>query len=300
MVRFPSRIGVVVGCLLALLSARPAAAVIDATGSWHLGYTLMSVPVEADVDIVQTGSSLTWSNGFSGTIDPATGVFHVERLRHCATVSNPVGTDFPITIDGTFAPDGSSFIAQFTDVAQLGPSCIETSGSGGGQRQPATPSTPNLLAAKKIDLADGTDPARRKLVAKSSDRSLSLGLGDGSADDPTLYGGALRVRTQTGDVMYPLPAANWTSLGANRGYRYKDAKRLAGPVTAVKVRAGRTVTVTAKGASLTHSLANDPQVVEVVLYLGARRTCLGGAGTWKPGVKFTVTNSPAPAECPWP
>lgn len=289
------------GCLLALAWASPAVAVPDVSGTWHLAYTLMSFPVEEDVDIVQIGSSLTVSNGFSGTIDPATGVFHLQQLRHCATPGNPLGVDLPATIDGTVAPNGSSFVARFSDVTPSGGSCLEATGSGGGLRTPTTTTTlPNLLATQKIDLADGADPARRKLIAKSADRALSLGLGDGSADDPTVHGAALRVRTQTGDVMYPLPAANWTSLGAGRGYRYRDAKHLAGPVTAVKVRAGRSLSVTAKGALLTHSLASDPSVAEVVLHLGARRSCLAGAGVFKPGVRFTVTNAPAPDGCPWP
>lgn len=157
---------------------------------------------------------------------------------------------------------------------------------------------PDLLSATKIELSDGTTPARKRLVVTSKDRTLRLGPFAGPDGDPTIHGGSLRVRTATGDVTYPLPAANWAQQGPS-GYRYSDPRLVAGPVASVKVKQTRSLGVTAKGALLAHSLATDPRPVEIVVTLGSRKACLAGGGTetLKPGLRYTAKAAPAPAAC---
>src|SRR5262249_27318558 len=55
------------------------------------------------------------------------------------------------------------------------------------------------IAGKQLVLKDSPAEAKRRLSTLSNDRRITLGGGNGSADDPTLFGGSLRVRTATGD-----------------------------------------------------------------------------------------------------
>jgi hypothetical protein len=60
------------------------------------------------------------------------------------------------------------------------------------------------------------------------------------------------------------------------------------------------VKIVGKGAQLGHSLALDPQPVNVVLTTGAERFCMsfGGAPTFTAGKRFLATSAPAPGVCP--
>jgi hypothetical protein len=67
------------------------------------------------------------------------------------------------------------------------------------------------IAGKRFMLKD-PEGQNGSLSSLSIDRKVSLGGGNGSADDPTLFGGSLRVRTATGDRFdstYNLPTAGW-------------------------------------------------------------------------------------------
>jgi len=58
------------------------------------------------------------------------------------------------------------------------------------------------------------------LAVRSNDTAIDLGRGQGSADDPVLHGGSLRIVSIEGDVFdqtVPLPAGSWRYLsGAGR------------------------------------------------------------------------------------
>src|SRR4029079_525421 len=85
----------------------------------------------------------------------------------------------------------------------------------------------------------------QQIGVRSRDVTISLGGGQGSADDPVLHGGSLRVLSIAGDVFdttYALPAPDWRYLhrrGLVVGYRYKAAA----PILFVRVKAGKIVRV---------------------------------------------------------
>jgi hypothetical protein len=160
-----------------------------------------------------------------------------------------------------------------------------------------------VLLGSKLRLEDDTDTTRRRLLVRSVDPSITLGGGNGSSDDPTVSGGRLRVQSATFKQTYDLPAANWKTIGppgANRGYVYQDPFLFAGPVAAVKVRAGQRLRVWAKGSQLGQTLASNPYPVRVILQTGdlGHRYCMtfGGVASFKPGRLFLAHG--APAACP--
>ena len=106
------------------------------------------------------------------------------------------------------------------------------------------------IAGKQLVLKDSPAEAKRSLSTLSNDRRITLGGGNGSADDPTLFGGSLRVHTATGDRFdstYNLATAGWRTIGApgrNKGYRFTSKT---GPIKQVMVVPGREVKVMGKG-----------------------------------------------------
>ena len=131
--------------------------------------------------------------------------------------------------------------------------------------------------------------AQNSVTAKSKDSSIDLGGGVGSADDPTVSGGSLRVRSVVGgfDDTYPMPAGSWSVIGdpSNaKGYRYKDPDQANGPIKVAILRSGKLIKAVGKGAGLNHTLAANPDPVDVVLQTGTKRYCMTFAGT----VRFTA------------
>ena len=131
--------------------------------------------------------------------------------------------------------------------------------------------------------------AQSSLTAKSKDSSIDLGGGVGSADDPTVGGGSLRVRSVVGsfDDTYPMPTGSWSVIGdpSNaKGYRYKDPDQANGPIKVAILRSGKLIKAVGKGAGLNHTLAANPDPVDVVLQTGTKRYCMTFAGT----VRFTA------------
>jgi hypothetical protein len=159
-----------------------------------------------------------------------------------------------------------------------------------------------LLTGKKLLLKDRPGkPQKRGIGLLSQDPALSLGGGNGSADDPTLHGGTLRVVSTAGDGFddtYALPADRWHhkgKAGANKGYKYRPTK----PIRSVLVKPGGTLKVVAKGPELGHTLGSDPTPVWAILTLGSRRYCVrfGGTATFKEGKKLLAKDAAAPASC---
>jgi polyvinyl alcohol dehydrogenase (cytochrome) len=183
-----------------------------------------------------------------------------------------------------------------------------TTANGASSTSALSSAGDQLLTGKQLVLRDSPDPAKRSISGGSKDPATTLGGGNGSADDPTLFGGSVRVRTATGDRFdstYNLPKAGWTTIGApgrNKGYRFTSK---AGPIRRVMVIPGRRVKVIGTGA-FTATLSTNPNPVDVVLRTGAKRYCaeFGGVTMFQAGKRFGAKDSPAPAACPaladWP
>jgi hypothetical protein len=163
--------------------------------------------------------------------------------------------------------------------------------AGAGQR----------LEGKKLSLkTKPTDPEKQGVTALAKDPSITLGDGNGSADDPTLTGGSLRVVTTSGDafdVTFDLPADGWQLMGkpgANKGYKFRST----GPVSVVLVKRGKLVKAVVKGG-LGLSLLEDPDPVRIVVTTGAERYCMsfGGTVVFDAERKFLAKDAPAPAAC---
>src|SRR6185369_16911906 len=82
--------------------------------------------------------------------------------------------------------------------------------------------TANGFAADRLITGDAIELAKGTLAVRSRDATIDLGGGVGSADDPTVNGGSVRVLSIEGDVFdrtYSLPASGWRVL-RRRGTAY--------------------------------------------------------------------------------
>jgi hypothetical protein len=162
-----------------------------------------------------------------------------------------------------------------------------------------------LLAGAVLTLkVNPLHATQKSLNTSSKDPAIDLGDGPGSADDPTLGGGSVRILSTAGgfDNTYPLPASRWRYNPAAKGYFYTDPRRASGPVTSATLKDGKLLQVLGKGAQLGHTLGSNPDPVTIVLQVGAKRYCMSfGAGattTFTAGKEFSAKNAPAPGACP--
>jgi len=157
------------------------------------------------------------------------------------------------------------------------------------------------VMGRRLALRDGRSAGKRRLVFVAKDDGVTLGRGPGSLDDPTLSGGSLRVMAAGGDAFddsYALPATGWRVVRPKRpalGWVFKGD----GPIRKVRVRAGSRIAVVGAGSALGHSLASDPERVDIELTLGAHRHCarFGGRLRFVEGRRFVATRAEAPGAC---
>jgi len=67
------------------------------------------------------------------------------------------------------------------------------------------------LSGKRLIVAEDAGGVG-KLAVRSNDGSIGIGTGDGTGDDPTIFGGSLRVRSAASggfDGFYQLPSSGW-------------------------------------------------------------------------------------------
>jgi hypothetical protein len=160
-----------------------------------------------------------------------------------------------------------------------------------------------LAATKLVLKAKPGRPDKSKLVLVAKDRSLSIGAGPGSTEDPTTNGGAFAIASGTSPggafaATHDL-AGDWRTIGkpeAAQGWKRKSKTSV---VRLVVVKAGKLVKVKAVG-DVGFDLDDDPDPVTVELRLGARRYCFefGGTPKFKPAKKYVAKKPGAPSSCP--
>jgi hypothetical protein len=266
------------------------------------------------IDLDSTGDVLVAGQTFRGSPDAA---FTVAKLRG-STGSEVWRQDF----DGTWfdvdardagralAVDGSDDViaagALLNDhaLADLDFAVLKLSGLDG---------VSGPVAGRRLQVTDRAGaPTDRRIFTLARDRTIATAPG-GSAGDPTLGGGVLRLVNPTTleTAPFTLPAAGWTALGTPpgaRGYRYADSAGANGPCRTLLVKAGKIRGVCA--GAIPFSLDEPTQGTLVVsLRLGtAAAQCMrfGGTvsrdqGTANPGPSgtFVARNAPVFAgDCP--
>ena len=153
-----------------------------------------------------------------------------------------------------------------------------------------------LLTGKRLSLTP------HGLALLSRDPAIDVGGGEGTADDPVLNGGSLRVLSIEGDVFdttYPLPASGWNyrrSEGVATGYVFHGS----GVIRLVRLLAGDKIRIRGRGA-VGHTLGANPAPVRVILTLGARQYCMTYGGDVSARAQsYVASDAPAPDACPIP
>ena len=181
-----------------------------------------------------------------------------------------------------------------TTTMVVGGTTTTTTLAGGGD-QP--------VSGTSLVLKDSAKTQKRRIVLVSKDGALTLGQGAGSGDDPTQFGGMLRVRSLTGgfDTTYDLEPIGWRPLkkrDPSKGWKYTKGNAIKLAV----LKNGKLLRIVGRGAGLQHTLGVDPNPVDVVFGLGARRYCMtfGGQPKFVPGKSYLVRDASAPPACPTP
>jgi hypothetical protein len=223
----------------------------------------------------------------------------------CATPENdagavggPVGTCSSVTTTTTIVTTSTTLAGSTTTTTLAGSTTTTTTLPGTTIDQP-------LAGTKLLLKTKPGRPEKSKLVLLAKDRALSIGDGPGSAEDPTLHGGSLRIASGTSPGgaftgMHTLEG-EWKTLGkpeAAKGYKWKSKS---GPVRLVLVKNGKLLKAKAAGAQVGFDLDDDPNPVTVEVTIGARRYCLEFGGPdpkFKADRKYVAKKAPAPGACP--
>jgi hypothetical protein len=132
-----------------------------------------------------------------------------------------------------------------------------------------TPLPTALVQGNTLRLAPGKGKHAGTLAARlvSHDPVVSAGRGAGSADDPTLHGGLVRIHSAAWglDASHALAAADWRRTRS--GWRYAAG----GDKVVVKNGKLLRMSTTVDDTSVS---ATDPTPVDVLVQLGALRLCL--------------------------
>jgi hypothetical protein len=199
-----------------------------------------------------------------------------------------------------------AFLSQFALASTPSTSTTTTTTTSTSSTSTAPPPAGVAVDGRKLTLKDDpANPIRKRATVVSKDAGISLGGGQGSPDDPRTAGASVRIVSLAGDAFddtYLLPASGWTAIGRegdNQGYRYKDAALAHGPVKRAVLRPAKVLKLVAKGSGLGHTLAANPDPVDVVLTIGGLVHCqrYGGGVTFTTPKVFAATQAPA-AACP--
>jgi hypothetical protein len=163
------------------------------------------------------------------------------------------------------------------------------------------------IAGLKLGMKDNVlRPEKKKFQIESRDVTITLGGGDGSASDPVLHGGSVRVRAADGcggpcDATFPLPADRWFyygPVGAGAGYKFQG--RRGATIASGRIKPGAVLKFTGLGDALPFALPADPRPVDVVVTIGDQAYCMtfGGLVTKMEAGKQFVARFAAAALCP--
>lgn len=195
-----------------------------------------------------------------------------------------------------------------TTTTSTSSSTLETTSTSSSTSTSTTTTTlPARLSGKKLLLKDNaTKPQKESLQLISKDAGADQGAGPGSADDPTVSGGSLRLVGNLGssvggafDETYDLPAANWKPLKKKKPEKgWKFAKGT--PIKSVVLKTGKQIAIKGKGEALGIDLGSEPSEVSAELRIGGRTYCFtfGGEIKFKQGKQFLAKNAGQATACP--
>lgn len=245
---------------------------------------------------------LTPCSAFSATQTYVVGVEDVDDAATNGVVDSIETGGYSLSIECLSGP----CVAEITTTTTSTSTTIVTASTAPATTTTTLPPTVDqLVSGSKLQLRDAPGKAQRRALAlRSTDAALTLGGGNGSADDPRTGGATLRVRSVAGafDTTYPLPASGWKRIGkegAGKGYRYVDRKLVSGPLASLTLKP-KLLVVSGRGAGLQQTLTANPDPVSVALTVGGARYCLSFGGTVKyvAGKKLSAANANAPTLCP--
>lgn len=123
--------------------------------------------------------------------------------------ATPIATNAGNPVDVVTGPDGAIYYVA------IGAGEIRRLAYG-------PPAADQTVTGKRMKLRAGADPGKKRLNVLSADPTINVGQGNGSADDPVVHNGTVRVLTTDGcsgpcDTTYPLVAAppdeTWRYIG---------------------------------------------------------------------------------------
>jgi hypothetical protein len=232
--------------------------------------------------------------GTASPLPPGDGTFSLTRITdtgssladfdlRCPTPENnmEMAGDFGPCSDGT------------TTTTIGGSTTTTTTLPGAGAREP--------LTGKKIDLRTKKGETKKLLVI-SKDGALTLGRGNGSADDPVEHGGRLTIASSSaaGAFLQEFPLdGEWNYIkkaGDGRGYKWKSKTS---PIRKVLVKPGKVIKILGKGTGMGFDLDADPAPTTVELRAGGHRWCwsFGGETKFKADKRWRAKNAGAPSAC---
>jgi hypothetical protein len=180
-------------------------------------------------------------------------------------------------------------------------SSTSTTAPGGDTTTTTLPPSGEPLSGKKLQLATKAGHPEKAKLALVSGGGVTLGDGNGGADDPVVHGGALAISSDAGGFSTTIPLAGaWKYVGkAGQGKGYKWKSRTA-PIRSVVIKNAK-LAIAGRGAGLGFDLDDDPNPVRIELAIGAHAYCLGFGGAapkYKANKVYRAKGAPAPAGCP--